>query len=57
MTDDEDLSDIAGALDDRYTREILAAASQRTVSANELDDRLDTDFSNIYHRLERLENL
>lgn len=55
MGDADRLASIAELLADPYARDILAAASEATVDAATLAERLEADPSTIYRRLEALE--
>ncbi len=57
MTTDDDLSEIASLLDDRYAREILAATSTEPMSAKALKDRCDASLPTVYRRIEQLQAL
>jgi predicted transcriptional regulator len=54
VTDDVDLSDIIGLLDDEHVRVILAETSAEPLSAGALSDRCDVSTSAIYRRVDRL---
>jgi predicted transcriptional regulator len=54
MSEDGDLETVASLLDDRYAREILAAASVERMSATTLSERCDAARATVYDRTERL---
>lgn len=54
MSDDADVATVASLLDDEYAREILAATSRESVSAEELCDHCEASPPTIYRRLDRL---
>jgi len=54
VSGDPDLATVIGLLDDDHVRSILAAASARPLSANQLSDRCDVSVSSIYRRVDRL---
>ena len=51
---DSDLATILTLLDDEHVRSILAATSERPMSANELGEHCDLSTTSIYRRLDRL---
>ena len=51
---DVDLATVVALLDDEHTRSILAATSDRPLSANELSEHCGVSTSSIYRRLDRL---
>ncbi|SDR14063.1 ArsR/SmtB family transcription factor [Natronobacterium texcoconense] len=55
MVDDCDPADVFALLDDEYARSILAATSQRTMTATELSDQCEMSLSTVYRRTDSLE--
>jgi predicted transcriptional regulator len=51
---DADLAEVVDLLDDEHVRAILAATSEKPLSARELAERRDLSTSSIYRRVERL---
>ena len=56
MPADESPTDLLALLDDEYARAILAATSQRPMSAPTLAEALDASRPTIYRRIERLKD-
>lgn len=57
MPGDESPADLFALLDDEYARDILAATSQRPMSAPTLAEVCDASRSTVYRRIERLKDL
>lgn len=56
MSEDEPFVDLVALLDDEYARAILAATSQRPMSAPTLAEVCDASRPTIYRRIERLKD-
>lgn len=56
VSEDPDLTDVVGLLDDACARRILTATSVEPMSANELATRCDVSRQTVYRRLEELED-
>lgn len=56
MPEDESLADLFALLDDEYARAILAATSQRPMSAPTLAEVCDASRPTVYRRIDRLKD-
>lgn len=57
MPEDESPGELFALLEDEYARAILAATSQRPMSAPTLAEECDASRSTVYRRIERLKDL
>ncbi|WP_226010108.1 winged helix-turn-helix domain-containing protein [Halomicrobium salinisoli] len=57
VSEDADLADVVGLLDDEHVRSILVATSAEPLSAKELGERCDVSVSSIYRRVDELRDI